>query len=281
MTAAERTRKRAPARTEDDPQDKPVSQLPNWVRFALPLGAGVVGLLILVQLIGAIGFLLDGRDRDLAPPLAGGAIAPAVQPQQETTTQVVTPAGDMLEAQKRLWDEVQGKYLAVSQQADQIDEKLRQSRVAAWQQFCNQKANEQPDRYASGYDCLYKNLLAQVQTLNQYATYLQNPTPEQSAQLNQQLQQAQVDQIRVYAIKTNTQNIEGYRAQMQVFLDLAAALSSKPGEALPTGEISTQTLGEAISTYVSTATAFNKLSPEIVQQVLKPSEVASNEAEQP
>jgi hypothetical protein len=285
MTAKVQQQKKQRTRDAEPPDndknnDQPKTLAP-WIRYAIPVGGVLLGLMVLGQLIGAIGYLLDPRDRDLAPPIpAATAPTPATTEQTETQTQVAAPTTDMLEAQKRLWDEVQGKYLAVSREAGLIDEQIRLSRVAAWQQFCNDKANREPGRYASGYDCLYQHLIAQLSVLNQFATYLQAPSPQQAAQLNDQLQAGQVDQIRVYAIKTNTRDIEGYRAQMQVFLDIAAALSSKPGEALPTAEISTQALGESVSGYVSATTAFNKISPEIVRQIINPQEVAS-ETSQP
>lgn len=216
-----------------------IATMPAPLKMAVLAGGGLIGLMVLGATLGAVGKLLDFGPAEIVQPLP--------QPQESPI-----PAGSPKDISG--WEESQKAldiaYIGLESAIADLDSQARLGRAARWQQWavveCNRDAS-----CPNPQSVLTKQLAIRTQRLNaivQTSSTAKDAEGRTIVSLRQEL-------------SLHARTIATYRAQRDELLDIAKALSLKPGSTAPINFIPSNGLAQSLDEFQGTASVLGKSTP--------------------
>lgn len=220
-----------------------IATMPAPLKMAVLAGGGLIGLMVLGATLGAVGRLLDFAPSEIVQPLPEAQESPIAANSPKDVS-------GWEESQKAL----DIAYIGLESQIADLDSQARLGRAARWQQWAVVECNKDP-QCPNAQSILSKRLAIASQRIN---TLIQTSSTSKDAE-------GKVIVSLRQELSLHARSIAAYRSQRDELLDIAKALSLRPGSSAPINFIPSNGVAESISQIQATAQALGKSTPPAAQ----------------
>lgn len=209
-----------------------ITALPSAMKMALLASGGIAGLMIVGSGLSLLGYILNFGPSEIVQPLPESLSVPAANSPEDAS-----PSG--FEASQKAVDMA---YIGLEGQVADLDSQVRLGRAARWQQWAVVECNKNPT-CGNPQEILSQRLSVGIRDLNDL---LQQTTTSEDAEGRSVV-------VMREELSLHARSVAQYRAKRDELLDIAKALSLRPGTNVQINFISSAPLIDEMGEFEATA----------------------------